>query len=235
MTQERTSNQEYFDKIKEIKTEGNLPKEIEDQNFFTIAKERSSIRHYDPNFKIERKEVQEILETAILAPSSSNLQPWRFLVIEDQSLKETLLPIANNQNQIVDASVVIAVLADLEAYKKAPEIYQQVVDSGSMTEEIKDFYINQINQHYGNLDEMNAMRVGMIDGGIVAQQLMLTAKAKGYDTVPMGGFDPVKFVDTFNVPKHFTPVMLISLGKAAHAGFPKKRLPLDEVTTWNTF
>jgi nitroreductase len=64
---------------------------------------------------------------------------------------------------------------------------------------------------------------------------MLAAKAKGYDTVPMGGFDEAKFVDAFNVPENFKPVMLISLGKGTKAGFEKVRLPLDDILTWNKF
>jgi nitroreductase len=63
----------------------------------------------------------------------------------------------------------------------------------------------------------------------------LAAKAKGYDTVPMGGFDEAKFVDAFNVPENFKPVMLISLGKGTKAGFEKVRLPLDTILTWNKF
>jgi nitroreductase len=66
-------------------------------------------------------------------------------------------------------------------------------------------------------------------------QIMLAAKAKGFDTVPMGGFNPVKFVEEFNVPENFKPVMLISLGKGVKAGFEKVRLPLDDVLTWDIY
>ncbi|WP_163099016.1 nitroreductase family protein [Peribacillus alkalitolerans] len=234
MTQKRNSNQEYFDKINQVKLEDN-PIEISDQNFFTVAKERRSVRHYDPSFKMEDHEIRELLEVAIQAPSSSNLQPWRFLVIKDQEKKQHLLPIANNQQQIVDASVVIAVLGDTKAYINADKIYGEVVEKGAMTQEVKDFYINQINQHYGNLSEVDAARVAMIDGGLVSMQLMLAAKAKGLDSVPMGGFNAEKFVEAFKVPENYKPVMLISIGKAVKAGFEKTRLPLEDITTWNTF
>ncbi|MBD1372612.1 nitroreductase family protein [Hazenella sp. IB182357] len=235
MTTKNDSKQDYFDKIKEIKVSDEKPEPLTDQNFFTVAKERSSIRHYDPEHKMTESELREILETAILAPSSSNIQPWRFLVIQDQSLKEQLLPIANNQQQIVDASAIIAVLSDVEGYKKAEDIYGGIVKAGRMTEEIKDFYVNQIHQHYGNLSPAEATRVAMIDGGLVSMQLMLAAKAKGYDTVPMGGFDPVQFVKLFHVPAQYEPVMLIAIGKATQAGFGKVRLSVDEVTSWNKY
>ncbi|MDP5276780.1 nitroreductase family protein [Chengkuizengella axinellae] len=229
------TNEEYLNKVQENKNKAGEPKELTDQNFFTVAKERSSVRFYDASFKMEESEINEILETAILAPSSSNLQPWRFLVINDQELKEKLLPIAANQQQVVDSSAVIAVLGDTEAYKHAEAIYGNLVKVGAIPEETKDFYVNQINSYYGSLTPEEAIRVVMIDGGIVSSQLMLAAKAKGYDTVPMGGFNKEQFIEAFNLPENLSPVMLIALGKADKAGFPKNRLPLEEVTTWNTF
>ena len=49
-----------------------------------LVKERRSIRVYDPEVKISKQEMHELLEEATLAPSSLNLQPWRFLVIESE-------------------------------------------------------------------------------------------------------------------------------------------------------
>lgn len=82
--------------------------------FFDVIRKRRSVRSYDPENKISREELTEILRQATLAPSAANLQPWRFLVIDSPALKQKLLPIAFNQQQLVEASAVIAVLGDLE-------------------------------------------------------------------------------------------------------------------------
>lgn len=206
-----------------------------DTSFFTVAQERSSVRQYDPSFKMDQSEIREILEIAIQAPSSSNLQPWRFLVIEDQAAKEELLPIANNQQQVVDASAVIAVLSDVKAHKNAERIYNEIVKNGNMTEEVKNAYVGRLVSFYDSASPERMSKMAMTDGGIVSQQLMLAAKAKGYDTVPMGGYDAEKFVKAFNVPENFEPVMLIAIGKGTKPGFKKNRLPLDEVLTWNKY
>ena len=235
MSQNTMSKEEYLNKVKEIDTTKEAPKKLEDTEFFTIAKERRSVRQYDPEFKMEQSEIRDILETAILAPSSSNLQSWRFLVIEDQKEKERLLPIANNQQQIVDASVVIAVLGDRNAYKNADRIYSQIAEKGNLPKEVKEMYVNSIFDNYGGFPKERLTKIAHIDGGIVANQLMLAAKAKGYDTVPMGGYDEAQFLEAFNVPDHYESVMLISLGKGTKAGFQKTRLPLDEVLQWNRF
>ncbi|MEK8130557.1 nitroreductase family protein [Paenibacillus filicis] len=204
-------------------------------DFLNLVRERSSIRHYDPNFKIEESEIREILEAAALAPSSSNLQPWRFLVIQDQAAKQELFPIAFSQQQVLDASAVIAVLADKLAYKNADRIYSGLVKLGAMNEDVKTKYVAGIHQNYGNLSETRSLKIAATDGGLVSMQLMLAAKAKGYDTVPMGGYDADKFVEAFGVPENYVPVMLIAIGKGVKASYPKTRLPLDEILTWNKY
>ncbi|KQU26233.1 NAD(P)H nitroreductase [Bacillus sp. Leaf13] len=235
MTKNTMSKEEYLTKSNEINTSLEKPKVLTDTDFITIAKERRSVRQYDAEYVMTEEEIREILDIAIQAPSSSNLQPWRFLVIQDKQTQQELLPIAHNQQQIVDASAVIAVLADIEGYKNAERIYGELVNKGIMKNEIKEPYVASIMHNYGNFSAEKALSVAMIDGGLVSMQIMLAAKAKGYDTVPMGGFDEGKFVDAFNVPENFKPVMLISLGKGMKAGFEKVRLPLDTLLTWNKY
>ncbi|MDF9763139.1 nitroreductase [Peribacillus simplex] len=235
MTKNTMSKEEYLNKSKELNIPLEKPKVLTDTDFLTVAKERRSVRQYDAEYVMTEEEIREILEVAIQAPSSSNLQPWRFLVIQDKQTQQELLPIANNQQQIVDASAVIAVLADIEGYKNAERIYGELVDKGIMKNEIKEPFVASIIHNYGNFSAEKALSVAMIDGGLVSMQIMLAAKAKGYDTVPMGGFDEAKFVDAFNVPENFKPVMLISLGKGTKAGFEKVRLPLDTLLTWNKY
>ncbi|MBO9129385.1 nitroreductase family protein [Bacillus sp. 165] len=235
MTAKVAEKEEYLNKINEIGMGNVKPKELTSTDFFTVATERRSVRHYDPSFKMTEDEIRELLEIAVQAPSSSNLQPWRFLVIEDAEEKAALLPIANNQKQIVDASVVIAVLGDIQAYQNAEKIYGEFVERGMMTKEIKEFYVNSIMENYGKLSDEQATRVAMIDGGLVSMMLMLAAKAKGLDTVPMGGYNEAKFIEAFDVPANYKPVMLIAVGKGVQAGFEKVRLPLDDVLTWNKY
>ncbi|MGG0789405.1 nitroreductase family protein [Peribacillus simplex] len=235
MTKNIMSKEEYLNKSKELNIPLEKPKVLNDTDFITVAKERRSVRQYDAEYVMTEEEIREILDIAIQAPSSSNLQPWRFLVIQDKQTQQELLPIANNQQQVVDASAVIAVLADIEGYKNAEKIYGELVNKGIMKNEIKEPYVASILHNYGNFSAEKALSVAMIDGGLVSMQIMLAAKAKGYDTVPMGGFDEAKFVDAFNVPENFKPVMLISIGKGTKAGFEKVRLPLDTVLTWNKY
>lgn len=205
----------------------------EQQPFFNVIRERRSVRAYDPSVRISREEMNEILGQAVLAPSSSNLQPWRFLVIDTLELKQKLLPIAYNQQQVVDASAVIAILGDVESYKKAETIYTQAAEAGYMPADTAKSFIERTVGMYSKLPPEVARQIVYTDGGLVAMQLMLVARAKGYDTVPMGGYDKAKLVEAFAIADRYTPVMLVAIGKAASPGHPTTRLPLQEVAFYN--
>jgi nitroreductase len=194
-----------------------------------IIKDRHSVRNYDPSYIIQREEIEEILRGATLAPSSSNLQPWRFVVVEDQAAKKELRSIAYNQEQVEMASAVIVVLGDLEMFKSAEKVYQSALVSGFMTEENRKKMIdNTINLYSKASDEMRK-NIANYDAGLVSMQIMLIAKDRGYDTVPMSGFNKEKFVEKFNIPNRFYPIVLIPIGKAAAPAHPTTRLPLEEV------
>lgn len=204
-------------------------------SYAEVVQGRRSVRHYDPSFTISRDELKDLFAEALKAPSSSNLQPWRFLVIDSPELKQKLLPIANNQQQVVDASAVIAVLGDVESYKLGETIYNRAYEAGYMPEATRDMFIANSTKIYGNLPPEIARKIVYTDGGLVSMQIMLSAKARGYDTVPMGGYNAQKFVEEFKIGERYVPIMLIAIGKAAQEGHPSVRLKVDEVVRWNEF
>lgn len=206
---------------------------VEQQQFFNVIQDRRSVRSYDPQAKISREEMNEILQQATLAPSAANLQPWRFLVIDSQELKQKLLPIASDQQQVIEASAVIAVLGDLEGYKLADKIYGMAVDAGYMPAETATSFVERYQGLFKSMPRETVRQKISIDAGLVSMQLMLVARAKGYDTVPMGGYDQAKFVEAFDIPERYAPIMLIAIGKAAKPGHPTVRLPIEDVAFFN--
>ncbi|MFJ7972157.1 nitroreductase family protein [Psychrobacillus sp. NPDC096389] len=200
-----------------------------DSNLYTIMHARKSVRVYDPNFKISQHALEEIIEEATSAPSSSNLQAWKFLVIQDDKTKVELRAIANNQEQVETSSAVIAVLGNAEMYKNVEQIYRQNVDEGYMDEATKDLMINNTNRTYPFASLETRKNIATFDAGLIAMQLMLVAKEKGLDTVTMGGFDKVKFAERFQLPEHIFPIVLIAIGKAAAPAYGSSRLPLSEI------
>ncbi|UVI29304.1 nitroreductase family protein [Paenibacillus spongiae] len=205
------------------------------QDFMKVVEGRRSVRSYEPA-DISKEVLKEILETATLAPSSSNMQPWRFLVAHDKESKSKLesAVLDFNKQRVAEASVGIVVLGDLKGYEKAEDIYSQAVKAGYMTEEFKAQFVQNSLNLYGSLPQDKLKEIALVDGGLVSMQLMLAARAKGYDTLPMGGYDPVKLKELFGISDQYVPVMVIALGKAAQEGRPTTRLPIDKVTFWNS-
>lgn len=203
-------------------------------DFNKILIGRRSIKNYDKSVKISREEMSEILSLATLAPSSVNMQPWRFLVIESPEGKAKLATLAKfNQNQVETSSAVIAVFGDLNNFENAEEIYGVAVDKGFMSQEVKEQILASFSGYYETISREDMKDVVLIDGGLVSMQLMLAARAYGYDTNPIGGYEKDQIAEAFGLEKdRYVPVMLISIGKAADNGHPSVRLPIDKVAQW---
>jgi nitroreductase len=195
----------------------------------TVIRERRSVRKYDPTVKISQEEILDILKEATLAPSSSNLQPWKFLVIQDEETKKELRMIANNQEQVETSSAVIAVLGDREMYRNSEKVYRSSFEAGYMDETTTNRMIENSNKLYPSVPVDMRENIASFDAGLVSMQLMLIARARGYDTVPMGGFNRQQFIEKFNIDDRYMPVLLLALGKAAQPGHPTTRIPVEEI------
>ncbi|MGM9925615.1 MAG: nitroreductase family protein [Bacillus sp. (in: firmicutes)] len=203
-----------------------------DSNLYTVMHARKSVRVYDPTFKISNEEIEEIIKEAASAPSSSNLQPWKFLVIQDENVKKEVKEIANNQQQVETASAVIAVLGDYDMHKKVERVYTQNVEEGHMDEAIKNVMIDSTNRTYPHAPIEVRKNIATFDAGLISMQLMLIAKEKGYDTVTMGGFNKEKFAQRFELPENIFPIVLIAIGKAAAPAYGSSRLPVNEIVSF---
>jgi len=199
------------------------------KNLSTVIRERRSVRKYDHEFNIPKEEIIDILKEATLAPSSSNLQPWKFIVIQDQETKKELRAIANNQEQVETSSAVIAVLGDKEMYRNGEQVYRSAFEAGFMDEANMSRMIEGTNKLYPAAPIEARANIASFDAGLVSMQLMLIAKDRGYDTVPMGGFNKQQFIEKFNVDERYMPIVLIALGKAAVPGHQTTRLPIEDV------
>lgn len=204
------------------------------KDFSEVIQGRRAVKKYDPDVKISREEITEILEEATLAPSAFNLQPWRFVVVESEQGKEELLGIAPfNASQINTSSAVIAVFGDLAFVDRAEEIYSRTAELGHISPAVKDKMLATIVPLYNQyrLDEKRESVI--LDSGLVSMQLMLAAHARGYATNPMSGFNKARIAEVLGLdPDRYVPVLIISIGTAAAEARPPVRLPVSGITEW---
>ncbi|MGE7952604.1 nitroreductase family protein [Lysinibacillus xylanilyticus] len=194
-----------------------------------VMHERKSVRKYEENYKIPQAELEELLVEATTAPSSSNLQPWRFLVIQDEAVKKELRSIANNQEQVETASAIIAVLGDTAMYKNVEEVYTKNFELGYMDEATKNMMIENSLKLYSNLPKEVLKNIATFDAGLISMQIMLLAKDMGYDTVTMGGFNKEAFAQHFELTDNLVPIVLIAIGKAAAPAHGSSRLAINDM------
>lgn len=203
-------------------------------DFNEIVYGRRSIKTYDPSVKISREEMTQILEEASTAPSSINMQPWRFLVVDTDEGKQKLAEMSRfNKEKVLQASATIAIFGDKNNFDYAEEIYSKAVELGYMPQEVKDYQLNAFKPYYEAISDEDMKDVILLDSGLVSMQLMLVARAHGYDTNPIGGYEKDQIAEAFGLEKdRYVPVMLLTIGKASSEGFTSYRLPTDKTTTW---
>lgn len=200
-----------------------------------VIEQRKTIKAFDLNVKISRSELEEMLVLTQLAPSKANLQPWRFVVVDDEMIKNELSKkVAFNGPPCETASAVIAVFADLQYEKLLGDILDDSIKHGCLHTEFRerkfDFLLNLHNQA---TTEQIRDQV-LIDTSLAAMQFMLVAKDKGYDTHAIGIFDRQAVMNLLQVDaKRYAPVMLVAIGKAATSALPSCRLPLEYTVSWN--
>lgn len=84
---------------------------------------RRSVKHYDPAHQMTEAEVTELMEHAILSPTAFNIQHWRFVNVQNSEKRQQIMEAAWGQAQVVDASLLLVLCADLNAWEKSPERY----------------------------------------------------------------------------------------------------------------
>ncbi|MBC1473306.1 nitroreductase family protein [Listeria grandensis] len=203
-------------------------------DFEDIIKNRRSIRTYDDSVKISREEMEQILTDAMRAPSSVNMQPWRFVVVESPEGKAKLRPLVRfNTQQNDTSSAMIVIFGDVNSFDNGEKIFSSAVEQGLMPADVKEKQMAALTPYYANSPREELERVALIDGSLVAMQLMLVARAYGYDTNPIGGFERREVAEAFDMDiERYVPVMIVSIGKATDAGYGSYRLSVDETVFW---
>lgn len=198
-----------------------------------VVRSRRSVRDFMSDVEIPKEELMAIIEEAMFAPNSTNLNSWRFLIVTEKEQKEALYEVSMQQPAVKGAAAVIILLGDLTAYTvvNADEISAKAVAQGTMTEEIRQG-INENVSWYYDVSEEQKREWLMLDQGLVAMQLMLSAKDRGYDTVAMSGFETEAVRKLFNIEDHLVNGLIIPIGKAQTPGFETVRRDVSEVVTW---
>ena len=199
-------------------------------NALDAIRQRRAIKHFDPAHQFSKEETQQLIELAMQAPSSFNIQHWRLVNVTDKALRTQLRAAAHDQAQVTDASLLFVIAVDIKAWSKDPARYWV-----NAPKEAQDILVPWINPFY-SADEQLQRDEAMRSAGILLQTMMLAAKGMGYDSCPMVGFDFKKVAELIHLPKDFALAAMLPIGKAIKPAWPKPGfIPQSEMVVENHF
>ena len=199
-------------------------------NTFDAIRERRAIKHFDPNQQFTKQEIDQLLDLAMQAPSSFNIQHWRLVNVTDKALRSNLREAANNQAQVTEASLLFVVTVDIKAWEKDPARYWV-----NAPKDAQDILVPWINPFYSGKDQLQRDEA-MRSAGIILQTMMLSAKAMGYDSCPMVGFDFDRVAELIHLPKDYAIAAMLAIGKGNKPAWPKPGfIPKAEMIVENHF
>jgi nitroreductase len=102
---------------------------------------RSSVRDFDPNVKISRDELRQMIQETITAPSGCSLQAWHFVVVDDEAGNKDKLRqyfMKFNLPQLESCSAMLQIFGDMLAFKSYRDLWNKAHENGQMTAEKRD-------------------------------------------------------------------------------------------------
>ena len=191
---------------------------------------RRAIKHYDPAHRMTEEEIKTLLTAALQAPTAFNIQHWRFVTVIDPEVRKQIRAVAWDQAQVTDASLLIVLCADKDAWKKDAARYWK-----DAPQPVQDFLVPAIGQYYEGREQVQRDEC-MRSCGMAGMTIMLAAKALGYDSCPMDGFDFDAVAKIIKLPEDHVISFMIAVGKGTQPAWPKPgQLPYEEVVIQNNF
>jgi len=176
-----------------------------------LIKQRKSIRDFLDR-PVEREKIMMCLEAARLAPSACNSQPWKFIVVDDKSLKDKLCRAAFSGIYSMNSFC-----------QKAPVLVVVVSEKSRFLARIGGMF--------------RGTKYYLIDIGIAGEHFVLQAEDLGLGTCWIGWFNERAVKSILNIPQHKKIDMLIALGYYDREKLPPEhgREPMDKIASFNTY
>jgi nitroreductase len=224
--------------------------------FQKLVESRRSVRVFTDE-KIPNDVMERCLDLALLAPNSSNLQPWDFFWIQDPEKKKRVAEYCFSQNAATTASELIVVVARPDLWRRGQQInIEAFKKNGKADPRILAYYEKLIPSTYvsdplgvlgtakmafaalvgffrvfyrGPFGESGNRLVANKTTALACQTLMLALRAAGYDTCPMEGFDHHRVRNFLKLPRQASITMIIGAGRASPKGIygPRIRGPRE--------
>ncbi|MBZ0109617.1 MAG: nitroreductase family protein [Candidatus Scalindua rubra] len=189
---------------------------------------RRSIRKFKSN-PIPDEKIKLLLESARLAPSGTNTQPWRFIVVKDDDTKAKLQRASHNQRHIKPAPVIIVCCVDLKAFKEFPVRVDELIKSGALPERTREVFIPYLERGMSTVTKDALMVAAAANVSIAVEHIVLQAVEIGLGTCWVRWYEDEKVKETLDIPDHMEVMALLPVGIPDEDPSPRPRLSLDKI------
>ncbi len=246
---------EIFDKVPEIKHVEEALQTNSDE-FEKVVRSRRSTRVYTEQ-QIPEAVMRECLELTLLAPNSSNLQPWEFYWVRTESKKKELARLCLGQPAATTAPELVVCVARLDTWRRNRRMMLEMLEASDVEvpESALQYYRKLVPLVYNQgplylwgpikklIFNILALAKPMPRGpagkadmrvwahkstALACENLMLSLRAFGYDSCPMEGIDPARIRKLLKLPRAAEVCMVISAGKRAGNGIYGRQIRFDK-------
>ncbi|RXK00514.1 NAD(P)H-dependent oxidoreductase [Arcobacter sp. CECT 8986] len=205
------------------------------EEFLKAMNFRHACKVFDDTKQISKEDFEFILEVGRKSPSSFGMEPWKFLVVQNEELKEKIRPACWDQVQITSCSELVIVLAKIEDVKVESGIPEKRFARRPMPQEKRDFYVNLYANHLKDTlsSDKNIYEWTARQSYIAAGNMMTAAASIGIDSCPIEGFEKDKLEEILQLDTtKYQVALVLPFGYRINEQSEQLRLSLDEVVEY---
>ena len=203
-------------------------------NYLEILKFRHACKIFDESKKISAGEFDFILEAGRLSPSSTGLEQWDFLVVQNKELREKIKAVSWNQAQITSCSHLVVILAKIKEIKVGSSYIDKMI-ARRADKNIEAIAARQkffLLSNFKNDDELT-FQWSHEQCMIAATNMMNAAASLGIDSCPIEGFDRHALNEILGLDESEKRVaIVVPFGYRLNPQPEKYRRQRSEVVTW---
>ncbi len=206
-------------------------------NYLEILKFRHACKVFDESKKISAGEFDFILEAGRLSPSSTGLEQWDFLVVQNKELRQKIREVSWNQVQITSCSHLVVVLAKVKEIKFGSSYVDKIIarradKDPEMIAARQKFYHDFLLSNFKNDDELT-FQWSHEQCMIAATNMMNAAASLGIDSCPIEGFDRHALNEILGLDESEQRVaIVVPFGYRLNPQPIKYRRELSDVVKW---
>jgi len=190
--------------------------------------QRRSIRIFRPE-PLPPGTVGELLEAACLAPSGTNLQPWRFLAVTSEEKRRALAACTYNINFIAEAPLTMVCCADRTAAADRPARLRELSVAGAFAgTDLERFDFSGYRKNVPR-DEAAELAYLNLNVAIAVQQMVLRGVDLGLGSCWVMLFSQDRVKELFALPDHLFVTALVPFGYPAQAPAARPRLSAEAI------